>query len=155
MAKGIRILGAAGRRVLLCLLVPVMVGCAQGLSGARSAPMDAARIDGAWVLREVGGVAAPGSSAELVFSAARGEVHGSDGCNRLMGTFSLEDGRLRTKTASTRRACLSEPAVGVSRALGALLGAGASADEVTLPGGRGLLLRSGTESALFERRSRP
>lgn len=152
---GMRVRGTAWLRVLPCLLVPVMVGCTQGLSGARSAPMDAARIDGAWVLREVGGVASPGSTAELVFSAASGEVHGSDGCNRLMGRFSLEDGRLRAKTASTRMACLSEPAVGVSRTLGALLGAGADAVEVTLPGGRGLLLRSGAESALFERRSRP
>lgn len=143
--------------VLVCALV---AGCALEPAGTNGAPsaraMDPARLDGAWRLRETGGVAVPGTRAELVFTSARGELHGSDGCNRLAGRYTLEAGRLTTKTASTRMACLSEPEAATSRTLGLLLGGGAEAMEVSLPdGGRGLLLRAGGEQALFERRPQP
>jgi heat shock protein HslJ len=146
-----------GWRRLSVLVFALAAGCAlepAGTNGGSIArAMEPARLDGAWRLRESGGVAVPGTRAELVFTSARGELHGSDGCNRLVGRYTLEAGRLTTRTASTRMACLSEPEASTSRTLGLLLGGGAEALEVGLPdGGRGLLLRAGGEQALFERR---
>lgn len=147
-------------RAMSVLVCAVAAGCALESAGTNGAPitraMDPARLDGAWRLRETGGVAVSGTRAELVFTSARGELHGSDGCNRLAGRYTLEAGRLTTKTASTRMACLSEPEAATSRTLGLLLGGGAEVMEVSLPdGGRGLLLRAGGEQALFERRPQP
>lgn len=45
--------------------------------------------------------------AHLVFSASDMRVSGSGGCNRIMGGFDLDDGKLRfSRVVSTRMACL-------------------------------------------------
>ena len=142
----------------VCALV-LIAGCAHtGTSGAAAMAeraMEPAGLDGNWVLREVDGRPVAGSKAELVFVAASGELRGSDGCNRLIGRFTLEAGRLSAKAASTRMACLSEPAAAVSRTLGALLAEGAQATEVTVEGRRGLRLRGAAGQVVFERGSQP
>jgi heat shock protein HslJ len=142
----------------VCALV-LVAGCAQtrtsGSAAAAERAMELAGLEGGWVLREVDGRPVAGSKAELVFVAASGELRGSDGCNRLIGRFTLEAGRLAAKAASTRMACLSEPAAAVSRTLGALLADGAQATEVTLDGRRGLRLRGAAGQVVFERSAQP
>ena len=142
----------------VCALV-LVAGCAQtrtsGSAAAAERAMELAGLEGGWVLREVDGRPVAGSKAELVFVAASGELRGSDGCNRLIGRFTLEAGRLAAKAASTRMACLSEPAAAVSRTLGARLADGAQATEVTLDGRRGLRLRGAAGQVVFERSAQP
>jgi heat shock protein HslJ len=125
----------------VCALV-LVAGCAQtrtsGSAAAAERAMELAGLEGGWVLREVDGRPVAGSKAELV-----------------IGRFTLEAGRLAAKAASTRMACLSEPAAAVSRTLGALLADGAQATEVTLDGRRGLRLRGAAGQVVFERSAQP
>jgi len=156
---GMRRMRIGGHSLAVVWLAVLGAGCAQWATrssgDAPQAITEAARLNGAWVLREIDGRAVPGIRAELVFVAASGELRGSDGCNRLTGRFTLESGRLSAKAASTRMACLSEPAAAASRTLGGLLATGAEASEVPIAGGRGLLLRGSAGQALFERRAQP
>lgn len=105
--------------------------------------MPAKRLDGRWAVRYVAGQEIPAPYPELDFDAAAGTLGGSDGCNRLRGRFSLEDGRLQAHTASTRTACLNDAAARTSAAIHTLLGQGAEVVEVTMGTGRGLLIRNG------------
>jgi heat shock protein HslJ len=79
-------------------------GVASGAASSR--PLDGTK----WTATELAGkaVRAPSSEngADLEFGA-QGRVSGSDGCNRIMGTFELKGDRLTFgQMAGTRKACL-------------------------------------------------
>ena len=100
------------------------------------------KLDGRWAVRYVAGKEIPKPHPELNFDSAAGTLSGSDGCNRINGRFSFEDGRLKARTASTRMACLGETAASTSAAIHALLGQGAEVVEVAMGTGRVLLIKN-------------
>ncbi len=69
---------------------------------AQEAPAPA----GAWVAASIGGTPVPPlHRADITFTAV-GQVHGTTGCNRFMGGFTLDGGTLRfSPIAGTRMAC--------------------------------------------------
>lgn len=100
------------------------------------------KLDGSWAVRFVAGKEIPGPHPVLRFDSAAGTLSGSDGCNRINGRFSLDDGRLKARAASTRMACLNETAAGTSAAIHTLLGQGAAVLEMSTSAGRVLVLRN-------------
>ncbi|MDD3326121.1 MAG: META domain-containing protein [Zoogloea sp.] len=101
-----------------------------------------AKLDGSWAVRSVAGKEIPPPHPVLRFDSAAGTLSGSDGCNRISGRFSFEDGRLKARAASTRMACLNETAASTSAAIHTLLGQGAEVVEVAVGAGRALLIRN-------------
>ena len=93
-------------------------------------------------MRYVAGKEIPKPHPELRFDSAAGTLSGSDGCNRISGRFSFEDGRLKARAASTRMACLNETAASTSAAIHTLLGQGAEVVEVAVGAGRVLLIKN-------------
>lgn len=102
----------------------------------------AGKLDGSWAVRYVAGKEIPKPHPELRFDSAAGTLSGSDGCNRISGPFSFEDGRLKARAASTRMACLNETAASTSAAIHTLLGQGAEVVEVAVGAGRVLLIKN-------------
>lgn len=102
----------------------------------------AGRLNGSWAVRYVGGKEIPRPHPVLRFDSAAGTLSGSDGCNRISGRFSFEDGRLKARAASTRMACLNDSAASTSAAIHTLLGQGAEVVEVAVGAGRALLIRN-------------
>lgn len=100
------------------------------------------KLDGRWAVRYVAGKEIPGPHPELNFDSATGTLGGSDGCNRINGRFSFEEGRLKARAASTRMACLSETAARTSAAIHTLLNNGAEVVEVAMGAGRVLLIKN-------------
>ena len=100
------------------------------------------KLDGRWAVRYVAGKEIPRPYPELRFDSAAGTLSGSDGCNRISGRFSFEDGRLKARAASTRMACLNDTAASTSAAIHTLLGQGAEVVEVAMGAGRVLLIRN-------------
>lgn len=68
-----------------------------------------------WVLAEVvGGVEVPGGvEATLVLEPAEGRTHGSSGCNRFTGTYTLAGGRLTFGMGALTRMACAEPLMGL------------------------------------------
>lgn len=99
-------------------------------------------LDGSWAVSHVAGKEIPPPHPVLSFDSAAGTLSGSDGCNRISGRFSFEDGRLKARAASTRMACLSETAARTSAAIHTLLGQGAEVLEVGTGTGRVLVIRN-------------
>ena len=67
---------------------------------------DAARLTGAWTVEAIGGAALAGEKhADITFTADH-RAHGTTGCNRFMGGFTLDGAALRFgPVAGTRMAC--------------------------------------------------
>lgn len=101
-----------------------------------------AKLDGSWAVRYVAGKEIPRPHPVLRFDSAAGTLSGSDGCNRISGRFSFEDGRLKARAASTRMACLNDTAASTSAAIHTLLGQGAEVVEVAVGAGRALLIKN-------------
>ena len=102
----------------------------------------AGKLDGSWAVRYVAGKEIPKPHPELRFDSAAGTLSGSDGCNRISGRFSFEDGRLKARAASPRMACLNETAASTSAAIHTLLSQGAEVVEVAMGTGRVLLIKN-------------
>lgn len=100
------------------------------------------KLDGSWAVRYVAGKEIPKPYPALTFDSAAGTLSGSDGCNRISGRFSFEEGRLKARTASTRMACLNETAASTSAAIHTLLDQGAEVVEVAMGAGRMLQIRN-------------
>jgi len=68
-----------------------------------------ALTDARWLLTEIDGRPAPRGNADKAVDmtlTADGKIHGFAGCNQYMGTYRLDDGRLKIgPLASTRMAC--------------------------------------------------
>ena len=117
--------------LLACLALAAPGAFAQG--GARPA--------GAWIVEAIGGTPlAGGPRADITFTA-EGGVHGTTGCNRFMGGFTLDGASLRFgPTAGTRMAC-PPPAMEQERrfheALEAVRGWQAEGDALLLTDGTG------------------
>ncbi len=77
--------------------LPTKPGATVGLTDAR------------WILTEINGQPAPHGNADKVVNmtlTADGKIHGFAGCNQFMGSYRLDDGRLKIgPLASTRMAC--------------------------------------------------
>ena len=88
----------------------------------------------------------PERAAHIVFGAAN-RIAGSDGCNRLMGSYSLEGGQLTLgQLVSTRMACLDNtaPAEAFTQALAEVAGYRLAEDQLELLGAGGESLASFT-----------
>ena len=109
--------------LLAAFLALAPAACAQ--SGGGDAPLAGTR----WMLVALGGdaerAADEARAPHLVLAPEGGRVSGSDGCNRLVGTYALEGARLAfAGVAATRMACPEgmEQAAAFQRALGATAG---------------------------------
>lgn len=96
-----------------------------------------------WQLTQLRGEAVasgnPEQAAHIVFGPAN-RIAGSDGCNRLMGSYSLEGGQLNLgQLVSTRMACLDStaPAEEFTRALGEVASYRLEEEELELLGAEG------------------
>ena len=96
-----------------------------------------------WQLTQLRGEAVAGSNPEraahIVFGPAN-RIAGSDGCNRLMGSYSLEGEQLNLgQLVSTRMACLDStaPAEEFTRALGEVASYRLEEEELELLGAEG------------------
>lgn len=88
---------------LLPLLVITLAGCAQ-LGGTPESTAPEA-LSGTWNVVSVNDEPVL-SAPNLTF--AGGEFTGTDGCNRVFGSYEYVDGTLTSQGASTRRACEPE-----------------------------------------------
>ena len=93
-------------RILLILTAVLISACGAGPEVRRSG--DGGVTDGPWTLELLGGRSVDQMSEHLpVLSfSSEGLIAGSDGCNRLQGSYQREDERLSfSRFASTRMGC--------------------------------------------------
>ncbi|MBS3954741.1 MAG: META domain-containing protein [Methylomicrobium sp.] len=108
----------------------------------RDDPKTLALLDGNWTVRYVAGKEIQDVSPELNFDTTKGTLTGSDGCNRINGPITMQDGRLKAKVISTRMACTNETARAASQEINNLLSNGAEVVEVAMGKGRVLLMKN-------------
>ena len=83
--------------LLACLLLAVAPAC---LAQLPDTPI------GTWRVEAIGGSALPAAPRTDITFAAEGRVHGTGGCNRFMGGYTLDGATLRFgPIAGTRMAC--------------------------------------------------
>ena len=80
--------------------------------------------------------------AVVVFDTRAKAVSGFDGCNDFKGSYSFDQGLLKAKVSSTRRACTSDMARTISARLGDLFTKGAEVVDTSFMGAHVLMLRN-------------
>ena len=78
----------------------------------------------------------------MVFDTRAKAVSGFDGCNDFKGSYSFDQGLLKAKVSSTRRACTSDMARTISARLGDLFTKGAEVVDTSFMGAHVLMLRN-------------
>lgn len=87
---------------------PALLACL-ALAAPAAHAQDATGPMGAWVVEAIGATPLASSHRADITFTAEGRAHGTTGCNRFMGGFTLEGAALRfSPIAGTRMAC--EPA---------------------------------------------
>ncbi len=97
-------------RIFLPAVVFMCVGCAAGGDGAPAATATASIENIEWQLTRLGTtpavIANPQNAPRLTLQSADGRATGSGGCNRLMGSYTLEGSKLKFgQMAGTMMAC--------------------------------------------------
>ena len=82
------------------------------------------------------------SLAVLAVAALLAACSGIDGCNDFKGSYSFDQGLLKAKVSSTRRACTSDMARTISARLGDLFTKGAEVVDTSFMGAHVLMLRN-------------
>lgn len=102
------------------------------------------KMDGSWTVMNTGDTKAEGMTppAVVVFDTRAKAVSGFDGCNDFKGSYSFDQGLLKAKVSSTRRACTSDMARTISARLGDLLTKGAEVVDTSFMGAHVLMLRN-------------
>jgi len=135
---------AAASLLLAALSAALLSSACTPFTRAGAEPGTLSKLDGSWEILRVGNEKPEGVRAELSFDSSKGSVSGFDGCNRMHGTFAFEEGRFKARAATTRMACLGEPAVRVSSAIHRLFTEGCEVVEEKSAKGRVLVMRNGS-----------
>lgn len=109
-----------------------------------SDPAVIAKLDGSWTVINTGGTKVEGMNppAVVVFDTRSKAVTGFDGCNDFKGSYSFDQGLLKAKVSSTRRACTSDMARTISARLGDLFTQGAEVVDTSFMGAHVLMLKN-------------
>lgn len=141
---------ATTARSLAVLAVAALVAACSGQGMTPFTKIDGSdpallgKMDGSWTIINTGGTKVEGMNppAVVVFGTRSKAVTGFDGCNDFKGTYAFDQGLLKAKVASTRRACTSDMARTISARLGDLLTQGAEVVETSFMKGHVLMLKN-------------
>jgi len=109
-----------------------------------SDPLVLAKMEGSWTVINTGGNKVEGMTppAVIVFDTRASSVSGFDGCNNFRGSYVFEQGRLKARVQSTRRACTSDQARMVSTRINDLFAQGAEVVDTAFMNANVLMLKN-------------
>lgn len=118
---------------------------------AETTSIDLNDLDGNWHLRVMNGMEVRKARAILDFDAKKMEIHGFDGCNRIMGRLQGNDKHMTSQLMTTRMACRESIHTYVSQNLHKAISEGFSIIEEEKYGIEGITLKSPNYELFFKR----